>query len=129
MKRRPWAAPLALLILSSCRGGDLPPPYRDLAVPAERLASAAALERGRALYLTHCALCHGERGDGRGVRRNLSSHPRDLTDPTWRRRTSPRGIFYVIREGVHGTAMPAWKALDDGETWDLAAYVLSLAES
>ena len=127
---KPWqlATTLALSTLSGCRGSDLPPPYRDLAVPVERLASAEARQQGRALYLVSCALCHGERGDGNGVRQNLSSHPRDFTDPAWRRRMTPRRVFYVIHEGVQGTAMPAWKALDEGETWDLVAYVLSLAE-
>ena len=47
---------------------DLPPRYREVAVPQERLASAAAQERGRRLYLGNCALCHGEHVDGQGRR-------------------------------------------------------------
>jgi mono/diheme cytochrome c family protein len=78
--------------------------------------------------LRHCALCHGERADGRGVRRNLSSDPRDFTSPAWRRRTSPRQVYAVIRDGVQGTAMPAWRTLDEAATWDLVAYVLAVAE-
>ena len=89
MRRFPLAATAALLTLSGCNGSDLPPAYRDLEVPVELLASAGARSRGRALYLTNCALCHGERGDGHGRRRNLSSRPRDFTDPRWQRRTSP----------------------------------------
>jgi len=119
------------LVYSACkaRDGDLPRAYRDLAVPAGRLHAAEARERGRALFLEHCALCHGDRADGRGVRRQgLSSQPRDFTDPAWRARVSPRHVFYVIREGSAGTAMPAWKALDDEQTWDLAAYLLAVGE-
>jgi len=98
-------------------------------VPEERLRSTAAREHGRALFLQHCALCHGERADGRGVRRQgLSSSPRDFTDPEWRRRTSPRRVYYVIREGSHGTAMPAWKSLEEADTWDLSAYLLAVGE-
>ena len=80
------------LAYSGCKGpdGDLPGPYRSLKVPERTLASPEARERGRALYLQHCALCHGDRADGRGVRRQgLNSPPRDFTDPAWRRRTSP----------------------------------------
>jgi mono/diheme cytochrome c family protein len=123
--------PAALLLLGSwaCSGDrDLPPEYRQVAVPEARLASAAARRRGRALFLEHCAICHGERADGRGVRQSLSSQPADFTDPAWRRRTSPRRVYFVLREGVHGTAMPAWKVLDPDQTWDLVAYVLSVAE-
>lgn len=119
------------LAFSACKGrdGDLPGPYRGLAVPEERLRSPEARARGRALYLEHCALCHGDRADGRGVRRSsLNTAPRDFTDPDWRKRTSPRRVFYVIREGSAGTAMPAWKALDDDQSWDLAAYLLAVGE-
>jgi mono/diheme cytochrome c family protein len=97
-------------------------------VPTERLKSAAAVERGRALFLQHCALCHGERADGRGVRREgLSSDPRDFTDVHWRRRFSPRRTFWVLREGKPDTAMPSFRSLPGNDLWDLAAYVLSVA--
>jgi len=120
---------LSILLLSTACSSPrevLPPPYDGLAVPAARLGSPQAQERGRRLFLGSCALCHGERADGEGVRRSaLSTRPRDFTDSTWRRRTSPRQVFYVIREGVHGTAMPAWKSLADDDTWDLVAFVLA----
>jgi mono/diheme cytochrome c family protein len=119
------------LAFSACRGGDgdLPEPYRSVAVPEERLRSTAAREHGRALYLQHCALCHGERADGRGVRQQaLSTPPRDFTDRAWRERTSPRRVFHVIREGAPGTPMPAWKALDEKDAWDLTAYLLAVGE-
>lgn len=117
------------LVLSGCSPDrDLPASYRDLAVPEERLASREARERGRALYLRDCALCHGTEADGRGVRREgFSSPPRDFTDPDVRRRVSPRRMFFEIREGVRGTAMPSWKSLSEGETWDLVAYLRSVA--
>src|SRR5512146_1982981 len=113
--RATLAIAAASLALSGCSGPDrdLPEPYRRLAVPQSRLASADARQRGRRLFLEHCALCHGERADGRGVRREgLSSAPRDFTDPAWRRRTSARHVFHTIREGSPGTPMAAWKSLD-----------------
>jgi len=129
--KRPLGFAAMWLAFSACRGGDggLPEPYRSLAVPEERLRSTSAREHGRALFLQHCALCHGERADGRGVRRQaLSSPPRDFTDRAWRERTSPRRVFHVIREGTPGTPMPAWKALDEDDAWDLAAYLLAAGE-
>lgn len=118
------------LMLSGCNGErDLPQAYRDLEVPRERLDSAEARERGRTLYLRHCTLCHGERADGRGVRREgLSAPPRDFTDPGWRRRTSARRVYHAIREGSRGTPMPGWKSLSEPETWDLVAYLLAAGE-
>jgi mono/diheme cytochrome c family protein len=126
--RRLFPATIAALIaLLACDGGDLPAAYRDLEVPAERLASAEARTRGEVLYLKNCALCHGERGDGHGRRRNLSSRPQDFTDPIWARQAEPRRVYVAVREGVAGTAMASWKALDEDETWDVVAYVLSFA--
>ena len=122
---------LMWLALPGCADsdGDLPREYRRLAVPDARLASAEAKIRGQMLFLEHCALCHGERGDGQGVRREgLTRSPRDFTNPTWRRSTSPRRVFYAIREGVPRTPMPNWKALSEQDAWHMTAYVLSLAQ-
>lgn len=128
MRRQLSTTLLLLLVLSGCDASALPPRYRTLTVPEERLASTEARQQGRALFLAHCALCHGEHADGRGPRQNLSSKPQDLTDPAWQNRASPRWVYFVIREGKSGTAMAPNKILTLEETWDLVAYVLSLPE-
>lgn len=130
MDLRWLSAASVLLCLAGCRGsdGDLPVRYRDLAVPPALLQSQEAVRRGRLIYLEHCALCHGETGNGEGIRRNLSSRPADFTDPHWRERTSPRRVFFVINEGVQGTAMAGWKILTEDQAWDLVAYVMSLTK-
>ena len=117
---------VCLSLFWACSRDDLPVRHRQIVVPAERLAAAETIERGRSLFLRHCALCHGERADGSGQRQNLSVAAADLTDPWWQRRVSPRWVFYVVREGREGTPMPAWKGLGDDACWDLTAYVLSL---
>jgi mono/diheme cytochrome c family protein len=124
------AITIALLIslgLSACSTDrDLPEPYRRLKVPPALLDSAETRESGRRLFLTSCALCHGEKADGRGVRREgLSVPPRDFTNPSWRTGTTPRRVFFAIREGVHGTPMPGWRSFSDAQTWDLVAFLLS----
>jgi mono/diheme cytochrome c family protein len=119
------------LVLPGCADvdRDLPRDYRRVEVPSMLLASPDARARGRRLFSETCALCHGERGDGRGVRREgLTRLPRDFTDPRWRASTSPRHVFFAIREGLEGTPMPSWKALSERDAWDLTAYVLSLGE-
>lgn len=124
-------AVLALPLLAACSAPEaaLPAAYREIEVPRERLADPAARRRGEELFLKTCALCHGRRGDGHGPRANsLSNLPTDLTRASWQRRATPRYVYWRIREGVPGTDMPAWKALDPEATWDLVAYVLSLGE-
>lgn len=118
---------LSLLALSGCSGGDtaakpVPEPPPDL------LASTARVDQGRALFVKHCALCHGERGDGHGRRRNLSQPPRDLTDPSWQAQMEPREVYRAIRYGVPRTPMAAWSVLSEDEIWSLVAFIGSLDE-
>jgi mono/diheme cytochrome c family protein len=129
--RRLLASLAISLTFTACsgRGGDLPAEYQRLEVPEARLRSAEARERGRVLFLEHCALCHGPRADGQGVRREgLTSRPRDFRDPAWRQKATPGRVFYALREGVRGTSMPSWKSLPEAEAWDLVAFVLSVGE-
>ena len=119
-------------MLSGCANadGDLPREYRRIEIPDALLSSTDARARGRALFLEHCALCHGERGDGHGQRTEaLTRAPRDFTNVEWRRSTSTRRVFFAIREGLAGTPMPQWKSLSEQDAWNLTAYVMSLAGS
>lgn len=109
---------------------ELPLQYRRVAVPEARLLSLEGRAHGRSLYLEHCALCHGVQGDGRGERtEGLTRRPRDFSNPDWRQSTSPRQVFFAIREGLSATPMPQWKSLSEDDAWDLTAYVLSIAGS
>src|SRR5262249_46185947 len=90
------------LVSPGCGGADrdLPREYRRIEVPSGLVTSVESRMRGGRLFREYCALCHGERGDGRGPRREgLTQAPRDLTDPSWRASTSPRRVFFTIREG------------------------------
>lgn len=131
MKRSATAVTLLCLWWLACRGPDreLPSAYRDLSIPEDRLRAASARQHGRELFERHCVLCHGERADGHGARRAaLSTKPADFSDPSWRARATPRRVYFVVREGVSGTAMPAWPGLKESDTWDIVAYVLAVAE-
>jgi len=128
MKRLLSALTLSLTF-TACRGpdSDLPEAYRRLDVPEVLLRSPEARASGRKLFLANCVLCHGERSDGHGLRSaGFAKAPANFTDPGWRSGATARRVFFVIREGLHGTPMPSWKWLSEDETWELVAYVLSL---
>lgn len=100
---------------------------RDQAL-RQRLDSPAARRAGRALFLEHCALCHGNNADGHGERReNLAGKPADFTSSSWRKSVTPEQVFDAITHGKKGTSMPSWEALDADARRDLAAYVLSVS--
>jgi mono/diheme cytochrome c family protein len=56
----------------------------------------------------------------------MNPPPADLTLPPWSETANAGRTFLVIRNGVHGTAMPAWPALSDQEVWQVVAYITSL---
>jgi mono/diheme cytochrome c family protein len=119
------------LALSGCseQKGTSALDYGQVAVPVSQLASDEARDRGRATFEKKCALCHGDRADGNGVRSSaLSRKPANFQSTDWRSNTSPRDVFRILSEGKRGTSMPAWPTLSDEEKWDVVAYVLSVAE-
>jgi len=94
---------------------------------SEPTVAAVPPERAAALYLEHCAICHGEAGDGRGPRRgSLHERPTDFRRKDWRDGRTLAELRKVIREGRPGTDMPAWRTLPDADIAGLAEYVLSL---
>lgn len=86
--------------------------------------SAQELE-GERLYLANCAFCHAADGTGKNwIGRFLQPHPRDLTDPAAMGKTTRAAVRRVIREGLPGTSMPAWRTvLNDQEIEAVIAYM------
>jgi mono/diheme cytochrome c family protein len=113
---------LAASACTSCRQpSDLPPDFDA------RVEAPASVRAGRQLYLKYCAICHGESGNGHGIRASaFATPPRDFTNEVWRASTSPRRVFHSIRDGLPETPMPAWRSLGSDALVDLTAYVLSI---
>lgn len=119
------------LALSACSGGDdrVPAEYRALVVPANLLASDEARLRGRAIFRDQCALCHGVRADGNGMRKEgLSSRPVNFGSASWRAKATPLRVYAVVSDGKRGTSMPASPALSSTQKWELVAYLLSVSK-
>jgi mono/diheme cytochrome c family protein len=99
----------------------VPTPGEELLFPPE-MPSAV---RGQAVFLENCATCHGEAGDGSGL-----AGAADFTDVGFMRGEKPAEFFEAIRDGVEGSAMPAWgDQLSEMEIWDVLYYEWSLATS
>ena len=94
----------------------------DIQVPPD-LMSAANVEAGAHLYRATCAACHGAPGQtlspiGQGI---LPLAPQ-LLDA--KRRNNPKLMFWVIKNGVKMTAMPAFgRTQDDQKLWQVAAFL------
>lgn len=99
-------------------------------------ASPEAIARGKAVYREACAVCHGEKGDGKGTLDPwLQPKARDFTAGKYKFRTTPSSlpptdydIFRTITLGAIGTTMPAWSKLPYEDRWALVHYVKSFSQ-
>jgi mono/diheme cytochrome c family protein len=97
------------------------PPQEETLFPPE-MPSAV---RGEAVYTANCVSCHGEAGDGSGL-----AGAADFTDVEFMRGEKPAEFFEAIRDGVEGSAMPAWgETLSEMEIWDVLYYEWAFATS
>jgi high-affinity iron transporter len=98
---------------------------------AFRLSEAPATPpdaaRGQALYVEHCASCHGVTGRADTQRAaSLNPHPANFFDPKVGEPLSPQRIEGTIRFGINGTAMVPFTFLRDADRWSIAYYVAGL---
>ena len=108
---------------------------RKLSVPfrARKLAQPSlppsAVSGGRRVYVQACSMCHGVDGRGETAVGSAMYPPApDLTaaaTQAWK----DRELFWIIRNGIRLTGMPAWReSLNDEQTWTVVAYVRKLAD-
>jgi len=105
---------------------------REAPIPS----SPELLERGRALYLEACAVCHGEKGDRDGpLAPALEVKPRDFTKGKFRFRSTASGalptdydLFRTITRGVPASAMPAFSKLALEDRFALVHYIKRFSE-
>jgi cytochrome c oxidase cbb3-type subunit I/II len=81
------------------------------------------LAKGRRLFLSYCATCHGPRGDGKPAR-GLKLKPPALDLTSFE--LSDSFIRKALEEGIPGTGMAAWNSLPPNELSAVAAYTASL---
>jgi len=82
--------------------------------------------RGRALFQSACASCHGPKGKGNGILAKIIGAPMvDFTKQKAAKRYSDKALVELIRKGK-GKFMPGWKGtLNNSELIDVAAYIRS----
>jgi len=93
---------------------------------APQIASLSPSEKqGEALFQNNCAFCHAADGTGKNwIGSFLDSHPRNLTDAEFMRSMTRKRLKNVIREGIPGTTMSAWKfVMKDEEIDNIIDYI------
>ncbi len=95
-----------------------------IAVPP--LDDPAMVRRGSGHYRRMCAFCHGAPGMPIGdLGQGLNPAPPALTEsvPDWK----PNELFWIAKNGVRMTGMPAWGVTHtDEQLWDIVAFLQRL---
>lgn len=107
---------------------DKPAWFEDDAELSQRTA------RGRTLFTTTCAPCHGTDGSGNGPAAATLQDtwgqpisPRDLRKDPLRAGSEPEQIFRTLITGLDGTPMASFLETTSAEQrWELSAFLLEL---
>lgn len=114
-----WATHTTMVHSMRRRARDVHPPA--VFTPAETIA-------GLHLYEQKCLVCHGGPGTPRaGWVQGMNPSPPFLLDAS--RRWTRGQLFWVVKNGVKMTGMPAWGLTeDDGRIWDIVAFLEAMPE-
>ena len=86
-----------------------------------------AIESGRTLFQSQCAMCHGKTGDGRGdLALELKLRVPDITKPQAQKRRTDGEWLYIITHGHKD--MPPEKRLVDQQKWEMILYMRTLVK-
>jgi mono/diheme cytochrome c family protein len=104
-----------------------------LKLTTEIPAGADAISRGRMLYMSSCATCHGDTGKGDGAKEQRDddgtpTQPRDFTRGIFKGGRDSLQLFARIAIGMPGTPMPGSPNLKPDEIAAMVAYIQSLSD-
>src|SRR5262249_56157684 len=110
--------------------------YGEEAGAGDLWTDQAVLDRGRTIYETQCAICHGPRGAGDGpAAASLELKPPSLQDAAMVAEMTPEYWFWRVSEGgaaepykSKGSVMPAdKKSVPAEDPWAVIAYQHTLS--
>jgi mono/diheme cytochrome c family protein len=86
-----------------------------------------SVERGKKIFATQCALCHGDKGNGKGeLAADMKLTIPDFTQPDTLKDRTDGELFAIIGSGKE--AMPAQGSrLTDIHRWNLVNYIRALS--
>lgn len=92
------------------------------------------LDLGKSLFRvdaqpTACKVCHGVTGNGMGMMApGLNPAPRNFTCVETMKKITDGQMFWVIKNGSPGSAMPAFPELSEQQVWQLVLHLRRLGK-
>ena len=114
--------PVVAWLLHNTYDNSLDRAAAGVTVPAN-LETPEAVRAGARLYNDECIYCHGAPGEEMtGLAKGLNPPAPVLLAAS--RHNAPGETFWVVKNGVRMSAMPAWgKSYDDARIWSVAAFL------
>lgn len=85
-----------------------------------------SVEKGKRLYMTQCAMCHGANGNGKSsLAAVMHITPPDFTNPKTLSKRTDGELFTIIDKGS-GSMPSQGSRFKKDQTWDLVNYLRSL---
>lgn len=86
----------------------------------------ASVDRGKKVFVTQCALCHGEKGDGKSdLAKEMTLTLPDLSKPDALAKRTDGELFAIIQIGKE--PMPSQKGrMPERQLWNLVNYLRAL---
>jgi mono/diheme cytochrome c family protein len=120
---------LETVVARTVRNTVIPRDAKQEENPWAGSATPAVLADARAHWADHCANCHGNDGSAKTeIGQNLYPKPPDMRLAATQNLTDGE-LYYLIRNGVRLTGMPAWGDVDteqDDESWQLVLFIRHL---
>ena len=101
---------------------------RGAKVEVPELNDEARVARGASLYRASCESCHGAPGVApEPFALGMTPAPVPLVHTA--RHWPPGDVFWVVKEGIKMTGMPAWKyRMSDDDIWAVVAFLPAMAQ-
>ena len=110
------------------------PPPAEYKIPPEAAAkqnpvkpTEESLAKAKKLYGIDCAMCHGDKGDGKGEMASDIKNVTDFTNAESLKGRTGGELFYLIRHGKGDMPLEGDRAKDD-DIWNLVNYVRAFAK-
>ena len=119
-------SPVETMMARSARSMAVPAKAKRMKNPTS--ATPENLAEARAHWADHCAICHGNNGDGKTtIGQSLYPKSPDMRLPSTQKMTEGE-LYYTIQNGVRLSGMPAWgqNGENDEDSWKLVHFIRHL---
>jgi mono/diheme cytochrome c family protein len=124
------------LLLAASPQQPAPAPAAPTVIPAEaaRMVNPVkptpeGMAHAKKVYGFDCAMCHGEKGDGKGdVVADMKLKMKDYTDPAALKDLTDGELFYIIRNGKGQMPPEEIARAKDADVWNMVVMVRSFAK-